>query len=208
MADTGSQHSNMDADNPPLMTTLSLSSEQQLQPAYADIAALDDRINALLRSGFGLESMDAYLRVAGSDAFREGTLPVRVMDAATFLQEVRSRQQDVQLYTRAIQRLKPELAHFEEQLANKENCPPDSANRVRVLGMVLRMRHELGEYESLFAAAQLQLWQLSLEENTRIVDEDAVRAELNALVARRLQLALQLRVDHAERLCAARAARQ
>ena len=178
-------------------------------PSLPLLAELDLRLNALLRSHFGIDSMDEYVRLAGADAFlREGTLPANVMDAAQFLDEVRHRQQEVQLYTRAILRLKPELERREAELANKENCRPthaDSLERAGVLGGVLRLREDLGDYQRLLAAAQMQLWQLSLPEKTQIIDKDAVRAELDALVERRLRLALQLRVEYAERLCAARA---
>ena len=179
-------------------------------PSLPLLAELDLRLNALLRSHFGIDSMDEYVRLAGADAFREGTLPANVMDAAQFLDEVRHRQQEVQLYTRALLRLKPELERREAELANKENCHPthaDSLERAGVLGGVLRLRQDLGDYQRLLAVAQMQLWQLSLPGKTRIIDKDAVRAELNTLIERRLRLALQLRIEHAERLCAARAAK-
>jgi len=171
------------------------------------LAELDLRLNALLRSNFGIDSMDEYVRIAGADAFlREGTLPVNVMDAAQFLEEVRHRQQEVQLYNRAILRLKPELERREAELSNKENYRPTHADSPQ-LGGVLRLRQDLGDYQRLLAVAQMQLWQLSLPGKTRIIDKDAVRAELNTLIERRLRLALQLRIEHAERLCAARAAK-
>jgi len=187
------------------------------------LAELDWRINRVLQREFGIASTEELVRVAGADAFGSdgAVLPseLRVMDAGEFLNRVRGRQQDAHEYAQTIARLTARLRQAEAELADTENTSPEEAaegggghnnnkkkGRGRLTSEASALRREIHEYELMRRYARLELWQLSREEDTRVVDMDAVRARLDALVERRLQLALQLRVAEAERICAERAA--
>ena len=176
------------------------------------LVELDARIDALLQSEFGMANTEELVRAAGASVFGSdgAELPteLRVMDAGEFLERVRVRQQDCEEFAQALTRLKAKLREREEALADTENASQDKKTRSRLQGETIGLRQEIREYELMRKCARMELWQLSREEDIRVVDMDVARARLDALVERRLQLALQLRVAEAQRICAERSTRR